>query len=248
MLVLSVALPAAFSQSNNAAAPSKPSGSASSLNSIDPLGIGEGTRRPLLTVGDSTGKPAEEKKDKDKAPRKGPTEITAREASFDQRTRQAVFLGKVEVKDPEFNITCDKLTAVLKAEKVGGKSGPDAPVPKATPAPPPPANGAPAPKKDKAGGLEKAIAEGSVVIVQEKTEGDGTVSRSVGKAKRAEFESTTGDMILIGWPSVQQGINTVVATEEGTVMTLNREGRMKAVGMTKTIIQDSGSAKQLSPP
>ncbi|MEI8109264.1 MAG: hypothetical protein WCI46_15730, partial [Verrucomicrobiota bacterium] len=56
----------------------------------------------------------------------GPTEIDALEATFDQKANQAIFIGEVVVKDPEFNVKCDKLTALLKgAEKA--KSPPTPP-------------------------------------------------------------------------------------------------------------------------
>jgi hypothetical protein len=42
-------------------------------------------------------------------------------------------------------------------------------------------------------------------------------------------------------PQVQQGINTCVALDDGTVMTLNREGKMKVNGAHKMVIKDSGS-------
>src|SRR5205814_9623910 len=63
---------------------------------------------------------------------KGPTEIDALEATFDQRANEAVFIGDVVVIDPEFNVKCDKLTAHLKgAEKppagVAPKPGTPAP-------------------------------------------------------------------------------------------------------------------------
>jgi hypothetical protein len=48
---------------------------------------------------------------------KGETEITALEGTFDQKTREAVFIGDVVVVDPEFNVKCDRLTAFLKNEK-----------------------------------------------------------------------------------------------------------------------------------
>jgi len=44
------------------------------------------------------------------------TEITAIEATFDQKANVAVFLKDVVVKDPQFNVECDKLTAYLKHE------------------------------------------------------------------------------------------------------------------------------------
>src|SRR5688572_28282323 len=41
---------------------------------------------------------------------KGPTEITSREAMLENRIHLATFSGEVDVKDPEYNLTCDKLT------------------------------------------------------------------------------------------------------------------------------------------
>jgi lipopolysaccharide export system protein LptA len=32
--------------------------------------------------------------------------------SLDSKAHQAIFTGNVVVKDPEFNVTCDKLTAI----------------------------------------------------------------------------------------------------------------------------------------
>lgn len=178
-------------------------------------------------------KPAEKKS-------KGPTEITALEATFDQKANVAVFIGEVVVKDPEFNVICDKLTAHLKSEKKKPAPG-TAPAP--APATPQPADAEP---KKKSGGLEKAIAESAgvrrVVITQEKVEPDGSMTMSIGKADRATYDVATGDIVLTGTPEVQQGINLVMATSADTVMTLNRDGRMHATGATKTVIKDQGGA------
>ena len=181
----------------------------------------------------------EPRKGAKKAPEKkgkGPTEITALEATFDQKANVAVFSGDVIVKDPEFNVMCDKLTAQLKSEKKKPAGGGPAAVN-------PPAGDA-APKK-KSGGLEKAIAESTsdrrVVITQEKVE-DGNTTMSIGKADRATYDVATGDIVLTGTPEVQQGINLVLATSADTVMTLNRDGRMRATGATKTVIKDKGDA------
>jgi lipopolysaccharide export system protein LptA len=170
---------------------------------------------------------------------KGPTEITALEATFDQKANLAVFIGDVVVKDPEFNVTCDKLTAHLKHEdkaKAGGAAAPK------TPTPPPDAA---APKK-KGGGLEKAVAESTserrVVITQDKQEADGSKTLSVGRADKATYDAVTGDIVLSGTPEVTQGINRVLATDPGTVMTLNRDGRMRANGATRTTIVDKVEA------
>lgn len=176
---------------------------------------------------------------------KGPTEIDALEATFNQKTNEAVFIGEVTVKDPEFNVTCDKLTAHLKgAEKP--KPLPEGAWPKSPKnGTPSPATPSPAPAKKKgASGLQKAVAEasagGRVVITQEKTDPDGTVQRSTGRADRATYDAVTGDIVLTGKPEVQQGINLVIATAQSTKMTLNRDGHMHAEGPHKTIIVDKG--------
>jgi lipopolysaccharide export system protein LptA len=175
---------------------------------------------------------------KDKAPEKkakGPTEITALEATFDQKANLAVFTGEVVVKDPEFNVICDKLTAHLKGKPAAG-------APK--PAPPVPGPDGKTPKA-KGGGLERAVAESTsdrrVIITQEKMDADGNLTESIGKADKATYDVVSGDIVLYGSPEVIQGVNRVQATEAGTIMTLNRDGRMKAVGAVKTTIVDAKS-------
>ncbi len=149
-----------------------------------------------------------------------PTEITAsKETTFDEKTRKAVFLGDVTVKDSQFNLTCEKLTAHLR--RGDSKSGDEAP------------------KPAEGGGLERAIAEGGVVIVQEKVDDKGRATRYVGKAEKAEYDAASGNVTLTGWPQIQQGINTQVATERGTVMILNKVGALKTIGPSKTVISDS---------
>jgi lipopolysaccharide export system protein LptA len=169
---------------------------------------------------------------------KGPTEITAMELNFDQKAHQAIFTRDVVVKDPEFNVTCDKLTAYLKHDDA--KPGDEKPAPK--PADPPPGNPPEkSTKPSRGGGLDHAVAEGSVVITQDKLESDGTTTRNIGRGRQATYDSNTGNIVLTGMPQVQQGLNTCVALDDGTVMTLNREGKMKVTGAHKMVIKDSGS-------
>jgi lipopolysaccharide export system protein LptA len=173
---------------------------------------------------------------------KGQTEITANEATFDQRTREAVFLGNVTVKDPEFTVECARLTAFLKKQKMDG----DKPA-----ANPPPAANTPPAAKQKGGGLERAIAEADpntskmVKITQEKAEADGSITINIGYARHVTYDSTTGDIVLTGSPSVQQGINLCVAKEEACVMTLNRNGKMNVKGDHTTTIKDTNSVDGL---
>jgi lipopolysaccharide export system protein LptA len=181
---------------------------------------------------------------------KGPTEIVALEATFDQKAHVAVFIGEVVVTDPEFNVLCDKLTAYLKHDEDKPADAEASPpgrlrVP-ATPGPattdPKGGSAAPAPKK--ASGLEKAIADADpgkiVTVTQDKKQDDGTINHSIGHGKKAVYDSPTGDITLTGKPDVQQGLNTCVATDESTVMVLNRDGHMRVTGPHKTIIKDQG--------
>ncbi len=217
------------------------------LKTIDSIGLGDPlTKQPLSVGEDKPTRKAEPAAKKDK----GPTEITALEATFDNKSHLAVFIGDVVVKDPEFNVECDRLDAYLKHDDKPpvDKTAPVKPVnvpghPAATPVPAPKAE-----KSDKQskGGLEKAIAVmtkgGQVLITQDKVESDGTVSHNIGRGKKAVYDAVTGDITLTGMPTVQQGINTCIALDEGTVMILNREGRMRVIGLHKTVIKDTNSA------
>jgi len=243
--LVAVALASALPlMAQNADSLNKPLSETELLRTIDSLGTGDPARRAPQSVREARpanaqreGNVSGEKKSKEGS---GPTEITAQEASFDQKANQAVFAGKVVVKNPEFNITCDKLTAFLRSEKGKGSAAPAGAVPAVPVKPvaaPAPAN--PASQGPNTGGLEKAIAEGSVVITQEKLDAEGNVSRSVGRARRATYEASTGDVVLTGRPELQQGINACVATDDSTIITLNREGRMKVTGPSKTVIRDA---------
>ena len=59
----------------------------------------------------------------------GPTEITSREAIFDNRNHLATFTTEVLLKDPEFGLSSDRLTVYLKKPPVPGASN-AAPKPK----------------------------------------------------------------------------------------------------------------------
>ena len=188
-------------------------------------------------------KPLAEKPPGKREKAEGQTEITADAADFNNKTHIAIFVGSVVVKNPEFNVVCDKLTAYLKHDE------------KPAPAPGEKAKSAPdaTPAGKSKGGLEKAVAEmngkGKVVITQDKPEADGTTSHSIGKADKAVYNAVTGEVTLTGWPEVRQGANTGVAVEEGTVMIMTRDGKMRTEkGRTKFIIQDSGGEKASSKP
>lgn len=86
------------------------------------------------------------------------------------------------------------------------------------------------------GGMERAVAEGDVVIVQKKEGSSRDVSR--GFAERAIYHAATGEVELVGWPRVQQGFNVHIATEAATRMRLTEDGRLITDGQSRTEIQD----------
>jgi lipopolysaccharide export system protein LptA len=162
---------------------------------------------------------------------KGPTEITAREASFDNRTHEAGFTGSVLVKDPEFSLSCERLAVYLKkpAEKGAGDLN----------------------KKETTGGggIEKAIAEIDVVITQDKVDANGKKQRYVGRAKKAIFDNTTGDVTLSGWPQISHSeggsiTKQITSREEGCIIIINRAGRIDVRGYHTTTLQDTGGLDQ----
>jgi len=227
----------------------KPLSQSELLRTLDGLGTGDPLTKQPLSLDDDPAPRAERNAESDPPKKeKGPTEITSNEATFEQRTHRAVFSGSVVVIDPEFHLTCDKLTALLKHDE---KATPGAPKPAVAAAAKPPkpketpdAEEAKAkPKNGKGGGgLEKATAEGHVVITQEKRDAGGSVTKNVGRGTKAIYEADTGDITLYGMPQVQQGFNTCIATDESTVITLNRDGRMKVIGPHKTVIQSSSES------
>jgi lipopolysaccharide transport protein LptA len=93
-------------------------------------------------------------------------------------------------------------------------------------------------------GLHLAEAFGNVSIVQDNTDEAGKVVKSIGRAGKAVFEPASGNVTLTLWPQVQHGINNQVATEEGTVMVLNRDGRSRTTGGSKTVIVDNDGSMQ----
>lgn len=241
--LLPLLLAAAFSaQHGHAQKPTSVPGPVDDLRQVEAVRtrppVLRGAAVPLAVI---DGKPADEAAARPAIKKeKGPTEIVALEATFDQKTNMAVFIGEVEVKDPEFNVKCDKLTAHLKSAQKP-QTPPEAP--DSGPARPAPPNAGAVPaKKAGGGGLQKAVAEATagsrVLITQDKKDADGTLQHSAGEADRVTYDAVTGDIVLIGKPEIQQGINRVIATDPRTVMTLNRDGHMNAKGPTKTIIVD----------
>jgi lipopolysaccharide transport protein LptA len=88
-------------------------------------------------------------------------------------------------------------------------------------------------------GLQLVEAFGNVIIVQENTDDAGKKTKATGRSGKAVYEPISGDVTLTTWPSVQHDINMQVATEESTVMILNRGGKMTTKGGSRTVIVDN---------
>ena len=141
-------------------------------------------------------------------PRGGRTVIESDDgATFDNVTSSADFIGHVVVRDPQFDLTCERLHVILRPDRKG---------------------------------LQKVVATGNVVIVQEKRNDRGDLVKSVGKCGKATYDTASGDVTLEEWPQVQQGINNQVATQQNTVMILNAKGRSRTIGPSRTMIVDQG--------
>ncbi|MGB8354189.1 MAG: LptA/OstA family protein [Chthoniobacteraceae bacterium] len=186
---------------------------------------------------------------KDSTPPKEPTIITATvESSFDGKLKMATFKGDVHIKDPQFTLRSDMLTVYFKKDaESGDKAKPGAsPAVKPSATPKPAASpGAAGPQgAGGAGGLERAIAEGNVIVESDRPDSNGGPPvHYVGKGAKVDYNAVNGEAIFYHWPQVQQGINTIVATEEGTVIHLFRDGRMRVEGPHRVDISDPGPGK-----
>ncbi|HEY5792684.1 MAG TPA: LptA/OstA family protein [Chthoniobacterales bacterium] len=88
-------------------------------------------------------------------------------------------------------------------------------------------------------GMQKVEAIGNVLIKQENVTERGEKATSTGQAGKAIYTPEDGNVVLTEWPQIERGINVHIATEKGTVMTLNRDGRMNTQGGSKTLIKDT---------
>ncbi len=87
-------------------------------------------------------------------------------------------------------------------------------------------------------GLDRAVAEGNVGVIRDRPDPKGGApARSVGRADRAVYTTSNGNIELTGTPRVQQGINTHIATSPGTVMILNQDGQLTTRGPSRTDIR-----------
>jgi len=95
-------------------------------------------------------------------------------------------------------------------------------------------------------GLDKAIAEGNVGLVRERPDPNGgSPTRAVGRADKATYTASTGDVELRGTPRVQEGANMHVATSPDTVMIINQNSQLTTHGPSRTEIYQQSQEEEM---
>lgn len=88
-------------------------------------------------------------------------------------------------------------------------------------------------------GLALVEAYGKVIIKQDNKDKDGNSQVSIGRGEKLVYEPDSGNVTITIWPSLQRGRSSQVATEQGTIMILNRDGNLTTKGGSKMVIDDS---------
>lgn len=177
-------------------------------------------------------------------------------AYFDSKTSVALFTENVEVRHPQFFVSCDEFEVHMvkdEAPKDGapagtaaaggakGKSKGKAADPIKNPLAAPPGQSAPggaASGNAAADGMGEssikfAIARGRMVTIEKLTE-NGEVQ--IGHSKHATYEGATGNITLREFPQVQRGQHLQIATDPSTVMVLKQNGALDTKGPSRTEI------------
>ena len=168
-------------------------------------------------------------------------------AFFDANKAIAIFSDNVEVRHPQFFVSCDEFEVHMIKEdaKAGGKKAPKPGDPVSAPPPPPPAPGSPpleVATPENENGIKFAIARGRMVVIENLTE---TGDIQVGKCRHATYQGSTGDMLLRDFPQVQRGNTLQIATDPSTTMTIKQNGELRANGPSRTeIIRDVKTKKK----
>lgn len=96
--------------------------------------------------------------------------------------------------------------------------------------------------------FEKAIVEGNVGVVRNRPSSTGgPPEQAIGRCEKAIYTSKDGRFELTGYPRVQQGVNTHVATSPDTIMILNDTGQMETYGPSRTEIRQDPTAASPTP-
>ncbi|MBL9118198.1 MAG: hypothetical protein JNJ83_24545 [Verrucomicrobiaceae bacterium] len=206
----------------------------------------------IIAPGDAKAKPLQPESTAP-APQKGPKQaiIDAESNFFDPATNVTVFEGNVKARHPDFQIDCERLELFMKKQDKKSGPGPSAPptgVPGDTKKPDETAKPVPAPEaKEEEGGIEKAVATGTrVVVIQHTPEGD-----KMGTGRKVTYDGNTGDMVFSGMPTIQEGARKIVGTDPSTVLTITGTGKVLTKGPNQVhydVEQPGSKGKKSSSP
>jgi hypothetical protein len=160
--------------------------------------------------------------------------IAADSMIWDSSQSIMVAVGNVDLKHPEFHLTCEELEVHMKKEKADAKAKE-------------PATAAPAPQGGamNASSLDKAIARGPKVIVEKQGE-DGKIM--TGQCRLLIHDGSTQITTLRIWPQVSDGNSMQVADEESCVMVLSPQGTLTTRGRSHAeIVNEKAPTKKEEP-
>ena len=103
------------------------------------------------------------------------------------------------------------------------------------------------PEAKEEGGIEKAVATGTrVIVIQHTPEGD-----KMGTGRKVTYDGNTGDMVFTGMPTIQEGTRKIVGTDPSTVLTITGSGKVLTKGPNQVhydVEQPSGKGKKSGNP
>jgi len=138
---------------------------------------------------------------------------------FDSGKRIVVFVGAVNVDHPDFDIQCDELEVYLKPE---GQAGQGATV------------------GTMGGGIDVAIARGKRVVIRK----PGVQGKSqVGQCQKATYYASKEELVMQKWPQLQVGNHLFRALEQGTEMTLRKNGQHRISGAQENVLLGNQATK-----
>lgn len=142
---------------------------------------------------------------------------------FDSGKRIVVFIGAVNVDHPDFDIQCDELEVYLKPETAVGEGA-----------------AASMSGGGMGGGIDVAIARGKRVVIRK----PGVQGKSqVGQCQKATYYASKEELVMQKWPQLQVGNHLFRALEQGTEMTLRKNGQHRISGAQENILLGSQATK-----
>lgn len=186
------------------------------LTQADPAPSAAPTPPPAMTTPANVPPPVplQPRYEKEKGNQSDVMEIEADESVMDNEKRLITFTGHVVVTEPRFNLTSDRLEVYMNDDtNLDGT----------------PAAGAASSNED-APPFKRAIASGGMVEI-EKIGADGKVQ--IAKARKADYDAVTGDIVLSGGPpTLQSGSGFVNPSSPDAVIILRADGNHQIKGGT----------------